>query len=204
MLELLEKLTGFSKIHFSFPDIVHEFNAKFGNTIMFVNDELMEVRDISFTGSLTTPNNCVLRTTKKIIPSSDIISLKAFRPYVGIHPLEDNNFVVITKTAKKVYKKSFCWDENYSIRYYSHKTGEELRVNSSLDLCKLITIPSLKKYQGYLSQNGQIYIIQGNIFFLERLIGTYAFHDRLSLNCAFNVIDTFSQEIEDLLNKEFN
>lgn len=203
MLELLEKLTGFSKTDFGFPDVVHEFNAKFGNTLMFLNDELVEITDITIINSVT-PDNCILRTTQGNYAPDKIQSLKPFRPHIGIHILDDSNFLVINKTAKKVYKKSFSWGDNYTLKHYDYTKGYELPIDSSLEICKKIVAPSLKKYQGYLSKNNQIYLIQGNIFFLEQLIGTYTHGTRETSNYIFKVIDTFSQELEDLLNKEFN
>ena len=126
-----------------------EANKKLIDTYIFINDELVYLKEIGEgTGTVIVED-----LEHRVLKRMKVSTIKVFLPETGIYPLEKGGFVFLTRLPKKQWHKSFTTN-NYSF----------LCVNCKKDSKTILNISKSKRYILYVDSDKQIY-------YLTRCIG---------------------------------
>ena len=199
MRENLYNITGFTPENFSLRTTIDEFNAKFGETYLKVNDKLEHVSEIDWDDK---ESKLYLRIIeqKALKYEHEIKTIKSFKPKVGCYFTSKGNLIIFSKTARRMYKKSLCLGENYTmsvINLNSKKRIADINITPEIQsLTDSRNIPGI----GYISNNRQIVFSKNDILFLGTKIGNYIMHNTRLI--SFNVFPLWQQEIKDIITYE--
>lgn len=207
MQELLSKITGFPNTHFGHQDIIEEFNHKFGGTFLFVNNELRKVHSAANTQIKDNKDYTLhvfspTETTTSEKKSSQIKSLKTFRPVCGFYWVGENNVALFRKTAKKQYQKSLSHN-NYEMTVREVSNPKNMQTPLMMTAWGEVLHALVEDHtspNGYISQDRQTLIANGYIYFRTQLIGEVDFFQKAFI--SFDLNSAFAEETIQLIQKE--
>ena len=194
----LHEITAFSSENFSLAEAAQEFNAKFANGWLFVNDKLEFVKELVW----DEPNErwCLRIHRNLLICEADIKSLKPFKPKVGSYFTSTGLVVVFSKTARKMYKKTLSIGENYNMTVLDPIAGTISYEYDSIKILSALIEDRVVDNLGFISKNRQIVLSKGLIYFCGVTIGSYTMTTLRSL--LAKPLPLWEQELKDLFTYE--
>lgn len=192
MLPILEKLTGFSKRYFTPGDIAAEFEHKFGDTHLLINNSLVYILGFD------TKRQALISKTPigedKFITEKEIKTISPWKPNTGWYLCSITRatpyFVFISKTANKNFKKSFSFANNYSINLLKDRRDiSYIKEDQNLSF-------------GYISDNRKILVTSDYLYINNINVGKIEYNNNIK-NLKINIPKILESEISEFINKEF-